>query len=358
MKLLTVVGARPQFVKAAVVSRALKASRTVVSEVIVHTGQHFDGNMSDVFFEEMLIPAPHHQLSLGGLSHGAMTGRMIEQIETLITTERPDCVLVYGDTNSTMAGALAAVKLHVPVAHVESGLRSFNRAMPEEINRVVTDHVSSLLFAPTDVACTNLANEGIPPDRVRRTGDVMLDAALFYAKTSKGRPFPVQELVGKDYLLSTIHRAENTDSLARLSAILSALGQIAQRLPVVLPLHPRTRQTVSRLGLDHLLAPLTVLPPVGYLDMVMLEQHCRLIATDSGGVQKEAYFFGKPCVTLRTETEWTELIAAGANTLVDPSDAMAIVASVSAALETRVDRDSALYGDGDAAGQIVRALVS
>jgi UDP-GlcNAc3NAcA epimerase len=362
MRILTVVGARPQFVKAAVVSREIATRGGAIVESILHTGQHFDENMSDVFFEQMHIPRPTHQLSIGGLPHGAMTGRMIEGIESLLREERPDWVLVYGDTNSTMAGALAAVKLHVPVAHVEAGLRSFNRRMPEEINRVVTDHVSSLLFAPTEAAVANLAREGIDAARVRRSGDVMFDASRFYGRIAADRtPASIagDGLVPRGYGLVTLHRAENTDDPARIGAIVDALRTVAKRLPLVLPLHPRTRGTLDRLGLlDRLRAAVRLLDPVGYLEMVALERDARVIVTDSGGVQKEAYFFDVPCVTLRDETEWVELIEAGANRLAPPSaGSVAMVAAVDAALDSPREFVAGLYGDGAAARQIVDALV-
>ncbi|MDR0225280.1 MAG: UDP-N-acetylglucosamine 2-epimerase (non-hydrolyzing) [Burkholderiaceae bacterium] len=361
MKILTVIGARPQMVKAAVVSRAVAARQSSgvnIREMIVHTGQHFDKNMSDVFFDEMGIPKPDNMLGLGGLSHGAMTGRMIEQIESILQQDRPDWVLVYGDTNSTMAGALAAVKLHIPVAHIEAGLRSWNRAMPEEINRVVTDHVSSLLFAPTDSAVKNLLVEGIIGEKVVRTGDVMLDASLFYAKNSVGRPLPVD--VGDcPFALVTIHRAENTDEPRRLAAIVAAMEAVASELHLVFPLHPRTRGALERHGLlERLARAATLLDPLGYLDMIRLEDECCLVITDSGGVQKEAYFFGKPCVTLRTETEWTELVDIGANKLVAPDDEKSIVEAIRSGMQVRVDTQTQLYGDGHAAEQIVDCLLS
>ena len=358
MKILTVVGARPQFVKAAVVSREIARRRAAgqdISEAIVHTGQHFDLNMSDVFFTEMGIPRPDHALTLGGLSHGAMTGRMLEEIERILLADRPDWVLVYGDTNSTLAGALAAVKLHIDVAHVEAGLRSWNRAMPEEINRIATDHVSTLLFAPTASAVANLANEGVPAERIVRTGDVMQDAALHYAAAARSRPLP--EGVAQPFALVTVHRAENTDDPVRLAAIVGALTDVAQRRKLVFPVHPRTRNALDKIGLLAALeAHATLLPPVGYLDMVALEAAAAVIVTDSGGVQKEAYFFAKPCVTLRTETEWTELVAAGANVLVAPNDRAAMAGAIDAAFGRSVDTSGRLYGDGNAAAQIVDAL--
>jgi UDP-GlcNAc3NAcA epimerase len=356
MRILTVVGARPQFIKAAVVSRA--AAARGIDERIVHTGQHYDANMSDVFFDELAIPRPARHLGIGSGSHGAQTGRMLEALEAAIVEDQPAAVLVYGDTNSTLAGALAAAKLHVPVAHVEAGLRSFNRRMPEEINRVLTDHVSAVLFAPTDVAVRNLAAEGIAGDKVVRCGDVMQDAAIFYAARAADRPAPVPGLARGGYVLSTIHRAENTDDPARLRAILEGLATVAETLPVVLPLHPRTRKfAAADPALAAALARLQVIEPVGYLDMVRLETEAAVIATDSGGVQKEAFFHGVPCVTLRDETEWVELVEGGWNRLVPPVTASAIAEAVLAARGSRGHAE-ALYGQGDAGERIVADLLA
>lgn len=312
-KIFTIVGARPQFIKAAVVSRAI-AETEGITEVLVHTGQHYDSNMSDVFFDELDIPRPHHHLGVGGGTHGQNTGRMLEKLEALMQAEKPDWVLVYGDTDSTLAGALAASKLHIPVAHVEAGLRSFNRRMPEEINRVLTDHVSSALFAPTPTALKHLANEGIVGNKVQVVGDVMYDAALFYKERAK----PLTDAIVANwkpgsFALCTVHRAENTDDPDRMKGILTGLASASY--PVVLPIHPRTRARLAQMDLA--MPPnVHVIDPVGYLKMVWLEMNCRLVITDSGGVQKEAYFHGKPCVTLRDETEWTELVEIGVNKLV------------------------------------------
>lgn len=311
MNIVTIIGARPQFVKAAVVSRVLQQHRADVTETIIHTGQHYDSNMSDVFFDELDIPKPNYHLGIGGGTHGQNTGRMLEGIETVLIQEKPDWVLVYGDTDSTLAGALAAAKLHIPVAHVEAGLRSFNCKMPEEINRILTDHVSTLLFTPTDTATRNLAVEGITgSDKVQQVGDVMYDAALYYRNKAK---HPVGLSIERDFILSTIHRAENTDDPERLSNIIGALNEVAAETPVILPLHPRTRRLLS-LG-DYDTRNIALLDPVGYLEMIWLLEHCKLVVTDSGGLQKEAYFFGKPCVTTRNETEWVELVNAGMNQL-------------------------------------------
>jgi len=357
MRVVTIIGARPQFIKAAPVSRAL--AKVGIEEEIVHTGQHFDDLMSDVFFRELEISAPKHHLGIGGLPHGAMTGRMLESIERVLEPARPDWILVYGDTNSTLAGALAAAKLHVRVAHVEAGLRSFNRAMPEEINRVLTDHVSDLLFTPTRTAAENLENEGIDPGSVIQVGDVMYDAAIAFGRLAD-RHSHVLKTLGLEpgsYLLATVHRAENTDDPARLRAIFEGLGEASRQHLVVLPLHPRTRGALMRAGIT---APkrLHIIDPVGFLDMMMLERNARLIATDSGGVQKEAYFHRIPCVTLRDETEWTELIEVGANRLAPPHDARSVARAVEAGLttaESAFDRDD-LYGRGDAAEKIAKQL--
>lgn len=352
MKIVTVVGARPQFVKAATVSRAVTNSQDKVTEVLVHTGQHYDANMSEIFFNELNIPKPDYHLGIGGGLHGEMTGKQLEAVEKVLLNERPDWVLVYGDTNSTLAGALAASKLHIPVAHIEAGLRSFNRKMPEEINRVLTDHCSELLFSPTDVAASNLLKEGVSEERVLRVGDVMYDAALFYKERAvKPAWFDELGLHVEGYVLATIHRAENTDAPANMENILSGLG--ATNIPVVLPIHPRTKERIQKFGLP-IPSNVIIVDPVGYLEMVWLESRCRLIATDSGGVQKEAYFFGKRCVTLRGETEWTELVDSGWNTLVG-ADVSRIKAAL-AASEPEISRPP-LYGDGNAAAQIIQALV-
>lgn len=349
-RILTVVGARPQFVKAAVVSRAL--ARSGMDEVMVHTGQHFDANMSDVFFDELEIPPPRHNLGIGGGGHGANTGRSLEQIERVIGDERPALVLVYGDTDSTLAGALAAAKLCIPVAHVEAGLRSFNRRMPEEINRVLTDHVSTLLFAPSQVAVSNLEREGIAGPRVQMVGDVMCDAALSYGRLAAQRSRIVEQLSlqPRGYVLATLHRKENTDDPARLAAILAGLSSCD--VPVVLPLHPRTRKRIAEFGLEAGGA-IRIIDPVGYLDMMRLEQDAALIATDSGGVQKEAYFHRVPCLTLRDETEWVELVETGVNRLVG-ADRDAIAAGLRDR-EFRAARTD-LYGDGATADRIAAAL--
>lgn len=351
MKIVTIVGARPQFVKAATVSRAI-ALKTGITEIMVHTGQHYDSNMSDVFFEELEIPRPHHHLGIGGGSHGAMTGRQLEAIEKILLSEKPDWVLVYGDTNSTLAGMLAATKLHIPVAHVEAGLRSFNRRMPEEINRVLTDHAADLLFAPTRTAVSNLQAEGIADAKIQLVGDVMYDAALFYRSKAVAPSFArTFNLQSDQFVLATIHRAENTDDVTRLGEILR--GFAASSRKIILPLHPRTRARLDVFGLS-LPSQVHAVEPVGYLEMLWLLSRCHLVLTDSGGVQKEAYFFQKPCVTLRDETEWVELVEAGWNTLVG-SDSARIADLISR--DRRTIDYTALYGTGNAAGEIVRLLM-
>lgn len=353
MKILSVVGARPQFVKAAAVSRVL---RRHFDEVLVHTGQHYDYGMSEIFFEELEIPHADYNLAVGSKRHGAQTGEMLAGIEELLLNEKPAMVLVYGDTNSTLAGALAAAKLHVPLAHVEAGLRSFKKTMPEEVNRVLTDHVSSLLFAPTDQAVANLAREGIT-NGICRTGDVMCDALRHYEPRAAASGILERlSLEAGNYLLATIHRAENTDTPGRLRAILEALAGAGER--VVLPLHPRTRHIIKEHhpALKPLLEAITLIDPAGYLDMLALERFARAILTDSGGVQKEAFLFNVPCITLRDETEWVETVNAGANTL-----AGARTADIVNALR-RAERPTTpcppLYGDGHAADAIVARMAA
>jgi len=310
MKVVSIVGARPQFIKASPISRLLRQQHT---EILVHTGQHYDENMSDVFFEELEIPTPEYHLGVGSASHGAQTGAMLIGIEELLVKEKPDWVLVYGDTNSTLAGALAASKLHFKVAHVEAGLRSFNHEMPEEINRIVADHLSTLLFCPSQTAINNLANEGITQG-VHLVGDVMAEALAFAANKAKTHSDILSQLSlseGK-YLLATVHRAENTDDLIRLRNIVEAFNTIQE--PIVFPVHPRTQKEINKLHYsldDHVL----MLEPLGYLDMVRLEASARVILTDSGGIQKEAYWLGVPCVTLRDETEWVETVETSWNKL-------------------------------------------
>jgi UDP-GlcNAc3NAcA epimerase len=358
MKICTIVGARPQFIKAATVSRIL-AKHPTLEERIIHTGQHYDSNMSALFFEELCIPTPHYQLQVGSSSHGKQTGQMLEGIETILQSEKPDCVLIYGDTNSTLAGALASAKLHIPLAHVEAGLRSFNRKMPEEINRITADHISTILFAPTDHGYQQLLKEGISKENIFQVGDVMYDATLFYNQYNNQRQTLVQTLglSPKSYSLATIHRAENTDSLTRLKNICNALLELAITTKIVLPLHPRTRNTLHTLQLlDSLEKNLHILEPVGYLDMLALEQQASCIITDSGGVQKEAYFNGIPCITLRDETEWVELVETGWNTLCSPETAFSLNHILSEAIHSIPLQTTPLYGNGNAAEKIVQIL--
>ncbi|MGH9908683.1 MAG: non-hydrolyzing UDP-N-acetylglucosamine 2-epimerase, partial [Pyrinomonadaceae bacterium] len=360
-KLISIVGARPQFIKAAVVSRAIatlnEESGNQLAESIVHTGQHFDPQMSRIFFEEMEILDPAVHLGIACLPHGAMTGRMIETIEEVLLADKPSVVLVYGDTNTTLAATVAASKLHVPIAHVEAGLRSFNRKMPEEINRVLTDHASDFLFAPTRVAADNLRREGFDERRIHCVGDVMYDASLFYAQRAR-RTSTIRkrlDLSSRKYVLATIHRQENTDDPIRLQVIFEAFARIARDTRVILPLHPRTRSALLKLPAS--IEPsrlLEIIEPVGYLDMVALEEHAVVIATDSGGVQKEAYFYGVPCVTLRDETEWVELVEIGANVLAPPHNPEVIVDAITAALaSSRRAKGNKLYGTGDEGEKIV-----
>ncbi|GAB3468058.1 non-hydrolyzing UDP-N-acetylglucosamine 2-epimerase [Polaromonas eurypsychrophila] len=356
-KIVTVLGARPQFIKASAVSAAI-AKADSLDEVVIHTGQHFDANMSDVFFAELGMSKPAYLLNIHGGSHGAMTGRMLSEIERVLMDEKPDAVLVYGDTNSTLAGALAAVKLHIPVAHVEAGLRSFNMRMPEEINRILTDRVSSWLFAPTAAAMQHLMQEGTDSKKIYLVGDVMYDVALYHgARVSPEAGMLGQlNLLPENYVLATVHRAENTDSPERLAAIVDALDSIAKNIRVIWPMHPRTRAVLRQSGrLEQLSKRVTLTEPVGYLDMVQLEKYAALIATDSGGVQKEAFFFGVPCVTLRDETEWVELVAAGWNRLASPAGGDDIHSVIQDALGSR-GQSIFPYGDGRAAEMIVSHL--
>jgi UDP-GlcNAc3NAcA epimerase len=359
MKIVTVIGARPQFIKAAVVSRIIHR-RADITEILVHTGQHFDANMSDVFFQELDIPHPAYHLGIGGELHGAMTGAQLIEAEKVLLKEKPDWVMVYGDTNTTLAGALSAAKLHIPVAHVEAGLRSFNRRMPEEINRVLTDHISELLFAPTEVALQNLAREGLAGYRSRLVGDVMFDAVQLFGELAARKSSILETLQMKtgNFVLATVHRAENTDNSDRFRVILSALKKTGETLPVVWPLHPRTRKKIEKDRLlEHLGSGVYLIDPVGYLDMLMLERSAALIATDSGGVQKEAFFCGVPCVTLRDETEWLELVEAGWNRLAPPHDAAQVVSAILGALGTKGQAITP-YGHGDAGSRIVDALLN
>lgn len=360
MKVATIVGARPQFIKAAAVSRAFR-NNDLITESIIHTGQHYDAKMSEVFFEELDIPHPEYNLGIGSGSHGAQTGRMLEAIESTLIESQPDWVLVYGDTNSTLAGALAAVKLHLPVAHIEAGLRSFNRRMPEEINRIMTDHASDLLFAPTQSGIDNLRNEGISDEKTHLVGDVMYDAALLHFKQAHQKSGILTQLgvTEGNFILVTLHRAENVDHPRRLAALIKGLSRLSQEHEIVLPLHPRTANTVAQLGLEsELRDSVQCIDPVGYLDMLRLESAAKLIATDSGGVQKEAFFARVPCLTLRNETEWVELVDAGWNRLVMEEELAELSSLVPSWIETvnQISPDESMFGGGHAASEIRELL--
>lgn len=351
MKLLTILGARPQFIKAGSVSREI-AKHKDINEVIIHTGQHYDANMSDIFFEEMKIPKPGYYLGIGGNSHSAMTGRMMEKIEEVAMKEKPDFIVVYGDTNSTLAGALVGAKLHIKIAHMEAGLRSFNMKMPEEINRILTDRVSEILFCPTDTAVKNLINERFENFgcKIIKSGDVMQDGANFYRDLAK-KP---DVNLGRDFILCTIHRAENTDDEVRLKDIFEALREISRTRPIVLPLHPRTKKILQNLDINT--SNLTIIEPVGYLEMVWLINNSSLIVTDSGGLQKEAFFFKKICITLRDETEWTELTECGANVLAGANKDKILSAYANVSGFDPLIFDLNLYGGGKASENIVGEL--
>ena len=359
MKIVTILGARPQFIKAGSVSREIlrqKHSGADLEEIIVHTGQHYDENMSKVFFDELDIPRPDYNLEIGGGTHGSMTGRMLEAVEKVLLDEQPNWVLIYGDTNSTLAGAIAASKLHIPVAHVEAGLRSFNMKMPEEINRILSDRVSDLLLCPTDTAVKNLEAEGIE-NGVKNIGDVMYDASLFYRKLAKKKStiLDTLNLNDQDYVLVTCHRAENTDNPIRLREIVQGLSDIAKKMRVILPLHPRTKKILTESRLTDLLGNVTVIEPISFLDMVQLEESSKVIVTDSGGVQKEACFFNVPCVTMRDETEWVETVDYMWNVLVGASREK-INNAIFNALNNEKPKPVELYGDGNAAKKIIEQL--
>jgi UDP-GlcNAc3NAcA epimerase len=355
MKIVTVIGARPQFIKAAAVSRVIRNDyRGAIDEVLVHTGQHFDENMSGMFFEELDIPCPRYSLEISGGHHGEMTGRMLEAIEKVLFQEKPDFLLVYGDTNSTLAGALAAAKLNIPLAHVEAGLRSFNMRMPEEINRILTDRVSSLLFCPTDAAIVNLRSEGIT-EGVYNVGDVMYDVALFFRdKAQQSNILKSLQIAPKAFALTTCHRAENTDDPERLGGILTALSAIAENLPVVLPMHPRTRKLIAKYKFSSYLDKLIVTEPLPFLDMVALEQAAKFILTDSGGVQKEAFFYQVPCITMRDETEWVETVDTGWNCLAG-ADSKKIIQAAENAVGGGDGKTP--YGDGLASNKIIGRMM-
>jgi len=355
MKVLTVIGARPQFVKAAALSREF-AKHDSVEEVLVHTGQHFDANMSDIFFTEMEIPKPKYNLDINSVGHGAMTGRMLEGIEEILIKEKPDLLLVYGDTNSTTAGALAARKLHIKVAHVEAGLRSFNMEMPEEVNRIITDRISDYLFCPTQTAVDNLEKEGYNNIDIQivKSGDVMQDAATLYAQNSKEKSTVIKDNNLDRFILTTLHRADNTDDKERLTGIVEALNEIhTTTCPVVLPLHPRTK---AKLLSHNLKLNVKLIDPVGYFDMIELIKNSSLVMTDSGGLQKEDFFFKKNCVTMRDQTEWVELLEANVNVLVGANKSK-IIKQTKVMLNQSSNFNVDLYGNGLACENIVDYLL-
>jgi UDP-GlcNAc3NAcA epimerase len=373
--LLTIIGARPQIIKAAALSRVLRTKYSdTIREYIVHTGQHYDENMSDIFFRQMQIPSPELNLNIGSASHGEQTGKMLEKLEHVILQLKPNAVLVYGDTNSTLAGALAAAKLRVPLIHVEAGLRSFNKSMPEEINRIVADHCSTLLFAPTQTAIHNLKKEGFKTDSsqpyspdnpgVFHSGDIMLDNSLYFAKTAE-KNYRLPEGINKNkFILCTIHRDSNTDNPERLSQIFEGLLKIIETfsLPVVLPLHPRTKKNLESLPDKNIYREITnhsglrIIPPVGYLEMCLLEKYCSLVITDSGGVQKESYFFKKPCVVLRKETEWTELLKERTAILTD-NDPKKMVRATAKFLKHPPEKFPPVFGKGKTAEFIAKKIL-
>ena len=354
LKILTIVGARPQFVKAAALSRALQ--KEGIEEVLVHTGQHFDKNMAEIFFTEMEIPEPKYNLGINSLSHGAMTGRMLEEIEKVLLVEKPSVVAVFGDTNSTIAGALAASKLHIPVAHVEAGLRSFNMHMPEEVNRILTDRISNFLFCPTEIAVKNLHSEGFNDFncKVENIGDVMYDVALYYSQTSEKRSTVINDLHLKEkpFILATLHRQENTDDLQRLHAIIDAFNNLNNQFQIVLPLHPRTKHIIERENIKLSFQPIQ---PVGYFDMIELLKNCSMVVSDSGGLQKEAFFFKKHCLVTRDETEWTELVDLSYNFMVGANREKIERKAIELANDSSKFNEKP-YGNGDSALRIAKYL--
>jgi len=355
MKIITIIGARPQFIKSSMVSKAIALNKGV-EEIIIHTGQHFDANMSEVFFNELGIPKPKYNLEVHGLNHGAMTGMMMVKIEPILKQEKPDMVIVYGDTNSTLAGALAAKKMHIPVAHIEAGLRSFNNQMPEETNRILVDRMSNLLFCPTKQAEQNLEKEGFNSFdcKILNFGDVMKDAALHFGKISLEKSHLTKDLGLHQFILATLHRAENIDHISHFSSIIDALNIIHQTTPVVVPIHPRAKQSIEKNGLK---CNFLMIDPLGYLDMLALLQQAELVITDSGGLQKEAYFFDKLCITLRNETEWTELVTLGCNILAG-SESSKIIGAYHDFKTKSVTHHHQLYGAGNAAELIAQEIVN
>jgi UDP-GlcNAc3NAcA epimerase len=377
IKIVTVIGARPQIIKAAALSRAIASGFSDrITEVIVHTGQHYDANMSEVFFEELGIPKPNYNLGVGSGPHGRQTARMIEGLEAILLDVSPDFLVLYGDTNSTLAGAIAASKLHIPIAHIEAGLRSFNKSMPEEINRIMCDHASTLLFSPTATGFSNLVSEGFKADalppwssdnpKIYHCGDVMYDNTLHFAKLAEEKSMILEEheLIPGNYLLSTIHRDNNTDIPERLNAIFTALDTLSRsrQIQVVLPLHPRTANLLKQnltpelYNSVHSNNLIKIIPPVSFLDMTRLEKNARLILTDSGGVQKEAYFFEKPCVIARPETEWIEIVEAGAGIIAD-ADSVRLTTALESFLDNPPTHYPKVFGDGEASRFICGEMV-
>lgn len=349
-KIVTIIGARPQFIKAAVLSRKIKDSGAA-EEILIHTGQHYDQNLSEIFFHEMNIPVPNYQLSLGNLSHGSMTGRMLEKIEGILLDEKPDIVNVYGDTNSTLAGALAASKLHIPISHIEAGLRSFNMKMPEEINRRLTDHLSAWLFCPSNTAVENLKNEGISSN-IHQVGDIMFDAVLYYSELKSLFQIPVK----KPYYLVTIHREENTNDIEKFTAIIDAFNEIATSNSLLFPAHPRTKKLLDNLNIG-LHENIHILDPLGYIDLLYVLKNSSGVLTDSGGLQKEAYFLKRPCITLRDETEWIETVHIGVNYITGAYKEK-ILESFFKIGNTTLDFSSLLYGSGNTGEQILHSLLN
>lgn len=358
-KIITIVGARPQFIKAAMVSRHLR-KHSSLQEIMIHTGQHYDYNMSSLFFDELALAKPEYNLEIGSGTHGQQTGEMLIALEKIFVEEKPQWILIYGDTNSTLAGALAAAKLNIPIAHVEAGLRSLNRYMPEEINRILADQLSTLLFAPTEIAVKNLQNEGHSNDRIHQVGDVMLDAAIEYSQKAEKQSQILQrlKLTSKEYVLATVHRQENTDDVRYLKAIMEGLSFVAEEIPVIIPLHPRTQKMLTAYDLwERFAKALKFIEPVGFLDMIQLEKNAKVIATDSGGVQKEAFFYKTSCVTLRHETEWTELVTLGYNLLAPPENSQLIYAMITKAMSIKMREDVPnVYGEGHASQKILQIL--
>ena len=377
MRILTIIGARPQIIKAAAISREIENNFPEIEEIIVHTGQHYDQNMSDVFFKELCIPQPQINLKVGSSSHGDQTAMMIQKIEKVLLEKKPNAVIVYGDTNSTLATAIAASKIHIPIVHIESGLRSFNKIMPEEINRIACDHVSTLLFSPTKSGYSNLINEGfkkkvnerasINSPNIYHCGDVMYDNSLYFSKISDEKSSIMSDLAiqNESYILATVHRNDNTDSILKLNELFSTFIDIINKhhIQIILPIHPRTTKMMDQLleyDLKKLIKEtksLKIIPPAGFLDMIALEKNAQLIITDSGGVQKEAYFFKKPCIILRPQTEWVEIVATKSAIITD-IDSIKILEATSYFLNQPKLQFPPIFGDANAASFIVKELIA